>query len=68
LSAAMIVLTRHNASANLLRRLRRSLMSMRGGVASDGDSRTLASVSCRSFVLCTSVFDYSGDGVEEQEG
>lgn len=62
---ASIVLTRRNVKGNTWRDWQSVGMSMRGSVASDGDSRALASVSNGRFVLCASVCDYSGDGVEE---
>lgn len=43
-------------------------MSMRGSVASDGDSRALASVFDGRFVLCASLCSVSSVGVENEEG
>ena len=43
------------------------MLSMRGSVASDRDSRALASVFSRWFVLCASVCDFDCVGVEAEK-
>ena len=65
MSGVAIVLTRRNVSVNLWKSWYCVGMSMRGSVASDRDSRALASIFSRRFILCASVYDSAVLGVEE---